>query len=358
MSAYLTWIFLAAALASALGLISMKRAERLRRRADDRARYEEATAAPAPAEPERPAEDPFRETHLERVALPSALPDYDFLFSASVWWRPAVTAGDVPTHGNRSGLAAATVLKRAQELTRREPPDRYGSVQYLLEEQLGSHTLDDSATLVVMVTDVTLTLAGEDRDRLRKLAGLRKEEDTWEQERQYERSKRRYLADEILKTPGSAAVWWLARHDEDIEGTVSLLGPLAQLSAASNNTEVAELFRHLVEGPPEPGPAPWDDDSLPRDHPQDLPLSTVDCVARLLEAAGLGEASPERRTLLHRIIRGLEGAGRRGEADEVRAHLWPDQTPEEPAPEDPATEPPTAGSESPHGDPDPAASHP
>ncbi|MFF2191906.1 hypothetical protein [Streptomyces sp. NPDC058157] len=355
MSTYLTWIFLAAALAAALGLISMKRAERVRRRAADRARYEEA-AARADAGPERPAEAPFQETHLDRVALRSALPDYDFLFSASVWWRPATTAGDAPTHGSLSGLAAATVLRRAQELTLHEPPDRYGSVQYRLEEQLGSHALDDSATLVVMVTDVTLTLAAEDGERLRKLAGLRKEEGTWEQERQYERSKRKYLADEILKTPGSAAVWWLARHEDDVEGTVNLLGPLAQLSAASNDTEVAELFRHLVEGPSDAGSAPWDDDSLPRDHPQDLPLSTVDCVARLLDAAGLEDPSPERWTLLHRIIRGLEGAGRRGEAEEVRSHLWPDQTPEESAPEDPADEPPAAGSEPPHWEPDPASS--
>ncbi|MBT2452532.1 hypothetical protein J7F03_36880 [Streptomyces sp. ISL-43] len=226
-----------------------------------------------------------------------------------------------------------------QEFTRREHPDRYGSVQYLLEEQLGSHALDDTATLVVMVTDVTLALAPEDRDRLRKLAGLRKEEDTWEQERQYERSKRKYLADEILQTPGSAAVWWLARHDDDIERAVDLLGPLAQLSAASNNTEVAELFRHLVEGRPEPGSAPWADDGLARNHPQDEPLGVVACVAALLEGLGLAEPSAERSVFLHRLAQFLSAAGRGEDAERIRSRLWTDATTEDTTPAPPPDAP-------------------
>ncbi|MEV7519755.1 hypothetical protein [Streptomyces sp. NPDC091371] len=261
--------------------------------------------------------------------MPSMLPDYDFLFSASVSWRPAVTEGDVP-HGNRAGLAAASVLRRTQELTRREHPERYGSVQYTLEEKLGTHTLDDTATLVVMVTDVMLTLAPEDRDRLRKLAGLRKEEDTWEQERQYERSKRRYLADEILETPGSAVVWWLARHDHDIEGAVDLLGPLAQLSAAANNTEVAELFRHLVEGLPHPGPTSRPEDTLPRDHPHDEPLDTVARMEQLLDGLGLAEPSAERSAFLHRLLLWLAAADRREDADRIRRQLWPESPTDDP----------------------------
>ncbi|MCX5375857.1 hypothetical protein [Streptomyces sp. NBC_00091] len=328
----LAWIFLIAAGAAALGLVLMKRTERARLRAR---RAEAAAAAEASAEPQRPAEAPFREAHLDQVAVPSLLPDYDFLLSASVWWRPAGTEGDVP-HGNRAGLAVASVIRRAQELTRRERPDRYGSVQYLLEERLGSHALDDSATLVVMATDVTLTLVPEDRDRLRRLAGLRKEEDTWEQERQYERSKRKYLADEILQSPGSAVVWWLARHDEDIERAVDLLGPLAQLSAASNNTEVVELFRHLVDGPPEPGPAPWpDDDTLPRDHPQHEPPDVVARVEAFLEDLGLGEPSAERQSFLHRLLRLLAAAGRQEEAERVRSRLWTESTTEDPTPAPP-----------------------
>lgn len=45
-------------------------------------------------------------------------------------------------------------------------------------------------------------------------------------------------------------VWWLAHylaHDTDKVGeVVPLIGPLAQLVAAANNTNVHEKFRHLV----------------------------------------------------------------------------------------------------------------
>ncbi|MFJ3881245.1 hypothetical protein ACIPW5_27830 [Streptomyces sp. NPDC090077] len=335
----LAWIFLSAAGAAALGLAVMKRAERARLRT--RRNEEAAAEAASRAEAQRHVEVPFQEIHLDRVPVRSALTGYDFLFSASVWWRPAGTEGDVP-HGNRAGLAAAGIIRKAQELTCREHPDRYGAVQYLLEERLGSHALDDSATLVVMATDVTLALVPEDAERLRKLAGLRKEEDTWEQERQYERSKRQYLTDEVLQTPGSAVVWWLARHDEEIERAVDLLGPLARLSAASNNTEVVELFRHLVDGP-EPRAALWsEDDAFPRDHPQDEPPRPPDVAARaeaFLEDLGLGEPSAERWSFLHRLLRLLEAAERHDEAAHIRKRLWTD--PEEdltaapPPPDDP-----------------------
>ncbi|MEU8772904.1 hypothetical protein [Streptomyces sp. NPDC048606] len=307
MSTYLPWTFLAVTLAAATGLIVVKRAE------PSRPRPRDAHRPAAEPEPVQPAEPPFQEVHLDRIAVPSALPDYDFLFSASVWWRPAGTEGPVP-HGNRSGIAAAHVIRRAREFTRNERPERHGSVQYILEEALGSHTLDETATLVVMATDVTLALVPEDRDRLRKLAGLRKEEDTWEQERQYERSRRKYLSDEVLQTPGSAAVWWLARHEEDIERAVSLLGPFAQLSAASNNTEIATLFRHLVQGP-----------TTATDEP---PPDIVTCVTALLELLDLatdpaeGE-SAERESFVLRLEGWLESVGRSEEAARLRAHFLP-----------------------------------
>ncbi|UQX02996.1 hypothetical protein [Streptomyces sp. RerS4] len=309
MSTYLPWIFLAVTLGAAVALILVKRAERARLRA--RVHHQQSTETAS--EPQQPAEPPFQEIHLERVAVPSSLPDYDFLFSASVWWRPAGTQGTVP-HGNRSGLAAAHVIRRAQEFTRNERPERHGAVQYLLEEALGTHTLDDTATLVVMATDVTLALVPEDRDRLRKLAGLRKEEDTWEQERQYERSRRKYLADEVLQTPGSAAVWWLSRHEEDIERAVELLGPFAQLSAASNNTEVATLFRHLVERP-----------STPTEEPT---VDVLTCVTALLDLLDLSPDSPDGEAFLLRLEAWLDSVDRSEEAARLRAHFLP-PTPEE-----------------------------
>ncbi len=71
-------------------------------------------------------------------------------------------------------------------------------------------------------------------------------EDVWERERDHERRKRAYLGDDVLQSTGSAVVWWLAQHDNDVEGAVRLIGALAELSAAANDAEVPELFRYLV----------------------------------------------------------------------------------------------------------------
>ncbi|GGV66065.1 hypothetical protein GCM10010294_19140 [Streptomyces griseoloalbus] len=100
-----------------------------------------------------------------------------------------------------------------------------------------------------MAADVTLALAPADRERLRKLKDLRKDEEVWEYERQHERNKRRYLGDDVLKSVGTAVVWWLARHENEIEKAVDMIGPLARIAAAANGEEVPELFRHLLVPP-------------------------------------------------------------------------------------------------------------
>lgn len=71
---------------------------------------------------------------------------------------------------------------------------------------------------------------------------MRKNEDIWEYERRYEQSKREYLGADVLKNPGSAVVWWLARNDDQVEKAVQDIGILAQLSCAANNVNVPESF--------------------------------------------------------------------------------------------------------------------
>jgi hypothetical protein len=96
---------------------------------------------------------------------------------------------------------------------------------------------------------------------------LRKHERMWEQERRMEVSMRRYLSEDVLKDTGSAVVWWLARHADQIEDSAQMIGHLAQLTAAANSKDmpVPELLRAIqaaepngrhITGPPQPETQP------------------------------------------------------------------------------------------------------
>ena len=81
---------------------------------------------------------------------------------------------------------------------------------------------------------------------------LRKHERIWEQERRMEVNMRRYLSEDVLSDTGSAIVWWLARHPDQIEESVQMIGALAQLTAAANSKEipVPELLRAIQAAEP------------------------------------------------------------------------------------------------------------
>ncbi|MFJ9946555.1 hypothetical protein [Kitasatospora sp. NPDC091207] len=212
----------------------------------------EAPGGPYPptAPPLHPpvVELPYQETRVEGVALPSGVPDYDFLFSATVWWRPVQNIGGL-VHANPGSLAVETVLARARAVTEREHPGRLDLVRHRLEGTLGTQSPDAAGLVVAMGGRVGLGLPEADRERLGKLSEVRKAEEVWEHERRYERNKRAYLGEDVLKSPGSAVVWWLARHDEEVREAVGMIGPLAQLSAAATDQPVDELYEHLVTRP-------------------------------------------------------------------------------------------------------------
>ncbi|MEV5596365.1 hypothetical protein [Streptomyces sp. NPDC052496] len=210
-----------------------------------------------PAHPDLPVPPVERwERTVAGVALPSSVPDYDFLFSATVRWRPLIAAVDAP-RVNAGGLAVDAILVRARAITERQNPHHSTLAQHQLDGALGTMEPDVSGRVEAMAENVTLQLSDADRQRLTKLSTVRKDEDVWEHERNYERSKRAYLGTEVLKDTGSAVVWWMAKHDDRVEKTVDLIGPLAQLSSAANNQEVPELFRHLVPRPASPDGPPF-----------------------------------------------------------------------------------------------------
>ncbi|WP_037913926.1 hypothetical protein [Actinacidiphila yeochonensis] len=280
-----------------------------------------------PEPPVAPTEQPYQETRVVDAALPSAADGYDFLFSATVWWRPAPHRAD-RSDGVLPTLAASSIVSRALEVVRHEEPGRASFARYLLEGELGVPLSDVGGRVTALAADVTLTLAPADRERLRKLNDLRKDEEIWEYERQHERNRRRYLGEDVLKTTGSAVVWWLARHENEIDKAVDLIGPLAKIAAAANDEEVPELFRHLLVPPvgarseatvghslwggPGQGGGTFD---------REEEVGVADRLLLLLAAVGLKPDMDEYTVFIHRVVRSLEAAGLDEAAEEVRRAL-------------------------------------
>ncbi|MFJ9517634.1 hypothetical protein ACIRPK_05080 [Kitasatospora sp. NPDC101801] len=284
---------------------------------------------------------PWEETRVDDVALPTRVPDYDFRFSATVWWRPIPNTTGL-LHVDPASLAVETVLNRARELTERETPERMDLVVHRLNSLLGTQGRDAHELVEAMGGRVELRLPADDRDRLGKLSSVRKTEEVWEHERRFEQSKRAYLGNDVLKSPGSAVVWWLARHDDQVTEAVDMIGPLAQLSAAANDEAVDELYEHLVS-PPMPGSVPlldtetpvrqgWDGEggtgTGPASHPgPEGPTHptpgprVVGPLNQFLDDVDVAKGSPERKVYAHRIAEFTDAMGQSEYAKLIREGL-------------------------------------
>jgi hypothetical protein len=206
-----------------------------------------AMAPPAPVAPpelEPPPPPRFPSEAVADVPLPSAIPDYDFLFSATIYWRETPNPAGW-RHANPAALAIAAIVARATEVTVQEPPYRYTMGQLRLNSTLGTVIGDGSGLVEAWATQVRLGVSDADLVRLQKMAELRKDEVLFEEERERERNKRAYLANDVLKDTGSAVVWWLARADSniDLSGTADIVAALARLCAVANNRDVPEVLR-------------------------------------------------------------------------------------------------------------------
>ncbi|SDN04328.1 hypothetical protein [Allokutzneria albata] len=179
---------------------------------------------------------------LPEVSLSSVVPDYRFLFSATVYWRPTGQEGAV-AHGHPESQAVNAVLARASNQLANEQPNDHAAARYRLADTLGAKLPDFSGRYLVWADNISLTIPDDDATRLQKLAELRKHEQVWDHERRFEMNMRTYLTDDVLTSTGSAVVWWLSRNPNQIEETVRLISTLARLSAAANNTEVDQLYQ-------------------------------------------------------------------------------------------------------------------
>lgn len=280
------------------------------------------------------------ERRVTHVLLPSAAPDYDFSFSATVCWTELEAPDDAPAI-NPGGLAVDAVLQRARALTELQQPTRSAFVQHQLNGALGTMRVDSTGRVLAMAQDVSLSLPELDRERLCKLSNVRKDEDVWEHERNYERSKRAYLGNDVLKDTGSAVVWWLSRNDEEVEGTVDRIGLLARLSAAANNDTVAPPFEHLVTpsvspyaaDPVEPGgtqtSSGWDDPSMAFGAESFCASEGMDSFDAVLSWFGFSPDDPDLDIFAERLINLARAHGKDDIADDIRRRFRHDD-PNEP----------------------------
>jgi hypothetical protein len=261
-----------------------------------------------------PATD-VRRTRLTDVPLPSDLPDYFFLFSATVTWSPTPAVTDESAI-NPAALAVDAVVRRAREITELKDPVHAPLVRHELAGALGEMRTDPTGRVRTMAESVQLVLPDPDQERLTKLAAVRKEEAVWEHERRYELNKREYLGEDVLKDPGSAVVWWLARNDHQVEKTVNDIGLLARLSSAANNRDLPEAFHSYLSGFAAPNGHP-DPDGSGAAWPPERDESAADRFGAFLQALWLDEHDPQRR-LFARQVAGLAAEhGRQDLAEEL-----------------------------------------
>jgi hypothetical protein len=259
------------------------------------------------------------EERVTDVLLSSKREDYYFLFSATVLWSPMRAAMDESVI-NMAALAVDAVLSRAREITEQRDPGNASLVRHELASALSEMQSDATGYLRARAESVQLVLPDHDQQRLDRLAAVRKDKAIWEHERKYEQSKREYLGGDVLKDPGSAVVWWLAKNDDRVEKTVQDIGLLAQLSSAANNTDVPETFRQLVSGLASahvPDPFHLDLDGSGASQSSESGKSATDHFEAFLRAMDLIEGDPERVLFARRVADLAVRQGRQEVADEM-----------------------------------------
>lgn len=139
-------------------------------------------------------------------------------------------------HADLGALATAAAAAAAAEIVLGSAAVDVGTTKQRLAAELGWPRTDSSGTVRWCAQDVDLQPADpDDAARLRTLSQLRKQVQVWQQEREHELNVRRYLDEDVLTTTGSALVWWLARHLDDVRGAIGMIGDLSELSAVSQD---------------------------------------------------------------------------------------------------------------------------
>lgn len=283
------WVLPGAGLVGTFVLAHNMIAARSLREQDLYGRLAVATRVEPPMEVEQPTH--FEQVPLPETALPSALPDYRFLFSATVWWRPGPQAGVAP-RANLPAKAVNAILDRALPLLARERPEDCSLARHRLAGQLGEFRQDQAGVVDVSALDVRLSLDDGDTARLATFADTRKDTEVWHYERSHTEDKRRYYHENVFLDAGSAVVWWLIKQGDNVRQTVDDMEALTRLAAATRNQGVA------LPGSPQPG--------------------VVETTDRLMDLIGLVPDGAERTLFAEHLAQAMRAAGRGDEAERLR----------------------------------------
>ncbi|MER6323672.1 hypothetical protein ACWDF1_33060 [Streptomyces coelicoflavus] len=261
------------------------------------------------------------EHRVSQVVLPSKWADYDFVFSATVRWYLVDASVSGPVL-NPAGLAVDAVLKRARAITEQREPVRASLVEQELSGALSRMLPEPTAHLQAMAENIQLVLVEQDQERLDKLADVRKDEEVWVHQRKYEQSRRQYLGEDVLKSTGSAVVWWLTKNDEHVEHTVNDLALLAQLTSAANDTDIPERLRDLIS---QQAGEPTTSD-FPREEPPPAPQGRETATVHLsdfLNCIGFTDGDVRRPMLAAQIAGLIKEQDRHETAEEIQHHFDP-----------------------------------
>jgi len=278
----------------------------------ERLRHHPTTPPPA-AIPQSP---PTTATTAIRTMMPSSTADYSFRLSGVVTWHPLRGSRATP-HMDPAAIASDAVLARACEVARSCSPADLDMAGCRLAAALGSPQEDEGGQVRAWVTDVTVEIDSKDAERLRTLAGLRKDVVLWEHQRGHERNVRQYLGGEVLATTGNAVVWGLARHLDDVERAVSLVQPLHRLSRVARGDLDDLPAEHVFVGwTDEPTAAPPNPDGPGMDKPGTGPAVRPSAVGLVEEL--FPHDTDERRYFVHTLAELLHGAGRTEHEQDLR----------------------------------------
>jgi hypothetical protein len=236
----------------------------------------------------------FQTEPITGIRLPTALADYHFRFAASVLWRPSADG----TRGT-ADIAVHAIIRRACKITQQRDPSEAILAASELSVALGAVLPDPGRQVEARAESVHLQLPPEDQKRLDEIATLRKEERLWEYQRRYQVSKRHYLRTDVLKDAGSAVVWWLAKHEDNLNQVADNIELLTQLAHAANNNHMHNTDGGASDAPAgPPTPAEHFDaflDSLDPAPSDDTRLTLTSQVARLVDGHDQKAADDMRR---------------------------------------------------------------
>ncbi|GAB2734558.1 hypothetical protein GCM10027174_04260 [Salinifilum aidingensis] len=322
--------------------------------------------SPQPVEVEQQAPPPppqppaFQEYRVDGVPFGSAESDYRLHLSCVVRWRP-VQEGVVLEHQQPGAWAAECLLLEAGPVLELTLPEDCTRAKHRLASLLGARRTDQTGRMEFHADRISVGLSDGDRSRIDERKQVRKDAQLWSEKSDFERTVRSYLEQEVLDSPGSALVWWLAsprtEEKERVDDAVDKLPNLRYLAGAAAVRELPEpaVFRSekeqdsravagdgwsvsepqmfdLVHQPVGNGaagfvlPEQW---TPPEVSEEDSALGPREHTLGLLDAQ---EKGPERDLFASRLAKALEEYGEEGLAAEVRERF------DRPHPSGPAAE--------------------